>query len=234
MLSSVLNTGVAMRLPPHPLWFWLILGSPSVIWLVLWIAVQYKQVSLRPLTSWLKAGFFLFLPAFIVLEEMEGHKALRLAVGAIFYTCWTLQLWIERRYMFETIRGPAAKWYVPWTTARFTLPKNARIRVRDIDSLSHWYTDKLGLQKAAENPWGEHDGTTYKFKEGGKSITLTTKASYGTDKTLILFTKTIDRMKGVLSARGIEGGPIERDRQRTRYFEIRDPEGNAIEVVEEP
>lgn len=41
-------------------------------------------------------------------------------------------------------------------------------------------------------------------------------------------------MKEVLAERGVDSGPIERDRQGARYFEIHDPEGNLIEVVEEP
>ena len=106
--------------------------------------------------------------------------------------------------------------------------------VRDIDSVAPWYVDKLGLRKADKSPAQPADLATYKFKEDGKSITLTTKMSYGTDKTLILFTKRIGRMRGILSARGIVPGPIEQDRQGTRYFEMHDPEGNLIEVVEEP
>jgi predicted enzyme related to lactoylglutathione lyase len=222
-----------VHLPPHSLWFWLILECPFLIWLALWALTRYKQVSLKPLTPWLKMGFCLSLPAYIVLDAMDGNQALRLGIGAIFYTCWILQGWIDRRYMFETIGGPTAKWYVPWRSAKFSFPRNARIPVRDIDSVSNWYIDKLGLRKTAENPWGEPDATTYKFREGGKSITLTTK-SEGADKALILFAKSIRKMKEVLSARGIAVGAIEQDRQGTRYFEIHDPEGNAIEVVEEP
>jgi predicted enzyme related to lactoylglutathione lyase len=40
-------------------------------------------------------------------------------------------------------------------------------------------------------------------------------------------------MRDVLAARGVNVGTIERDRQGTRYFEIRDPEGNEIEVVDD-
>jgi hypothetical protein len=36
-----------------------------------------------------------------------------------------------------------------------------------------------------------------------------------------------------MSARGVDVGIIEKDRQGIRYFQIHDPEGNAIEVVEE-
>jgi hypothetical protein len=34
--------------------------------------------------------------------------------------------------------------------------------------------------------------------------------------------------------RGVNVGPIETDRQGTRYFAMQDLEGNAIEVSEEP
>jgi hypothetical protein len=40
-------------------------------------------------------------------------------------------------------------------------------------------------------------------------------------------------MRDVMMARGVNVGSIERDRQGIQYFEIRDPEGNEIEVVEE-
>jgi len=95
-----------------------------------------------------------------------------------------------------------------------------------------WYFDKLGLHKAAENPWVEADSAIYRFTEGGKSITLTTKSNV-TARPLILFTKRIGKMNGVLRSRGIEVGTIKQDRQGTRYFEIHDPEGNAIEIIEE-
>ena len=135
--------------------------------------------------------------------------------------------------MFETLRGPTTKWYIPWSSARFSVPQNARIIVRDIDSVSPWYVDKLGLRKSAQNAGEESGAATYKFKQDGKSITLTTRGTSGADKTLILFTKRIGKMKEVLSARGIDVGPVEEDRQGTRYFEIHDPEGNPIEVVQE-
>jgi hypothetical protein len=37
-----------------------------------------------------------------------------------------------------------------------------------------------------------------------------------------------------MPTRGVNVGAIEKDRQGTQYFEIHDPEGNSIEVVEEP
>jgi hypothetical protein len=101
-------------------------------------------------------------------------------------------------------------------------------------SVAPWYVDKLGLRESGETRSAQSGVATYKFKEDGKIIILTTKMSYRTDRPLILFTKRIGRMKGILSDRGIDVGPIRQDRQGTRYFDIHDPEGNTIEVVEEP
>ena len=50
----------------------------------------------------------------------------------------------------------------------------------------------------------------------------------------MLFTKKIGRIRDVLVARGVKAGTIEQDRQGIHYFQIRDPEGNLIEVIEEP
>ncbi|HST09229.1 MAG TPA: VOC family protein [Terriglobales bacterium] len=130
------------------------------------------------------------------------------------------------------MRPPGTMWNLPWNSANFSIPTTVRVLVHDIHSVSPWYVDKLGLRKLSENPWGEADVETYKFKEGGNSVVLTTKKSFATGKTPILFTKKISRMKDVLAARGVEPGPIEQDRQGIRYFQIHDPEGNVIEVVE--
>jgi hypothetical protein len=89
--------------------------------------------------------------------------------------------------MYETIGGPTSKWYFPWTLAKFSIPRNALVYVRDISSVSAWHLDKLGLQKAAENPWVEADAAIYRFKEGGRSIRLTTKSTFTAARPLILF-----------------------------------------------
>jgi len=70
--------------------------------------------------------------------------------------------------------------------------------------------------------------------ERPKDAKLTTRARLGTGKTPMLFTKKIGRIRDVLVARGVKAGTIEQDRQGIHYFQIRDPEGNLIEVIEEP
>jgi predicted enzyme related to lactoylglutathione lyase len=79
----------------------------------------------------------------------------------------------------------------------------------------------------------EPSAAIFRFKADGNSIVLTTRSGFQTGRTPILFTKKIGRMRDVMSARGVDVGRVEQDRQGIRYFQIHDPEGNAIEVVEE-
>ncbi len=63
-----------------------------------------------------------------------------------------------------------------------------------------------------------------RFKEDGNSIVLATRGNFRTGKTPIFFTKKIGKMRDIMAARGVKVGTIERDRQGTRYFQVRDPE----------
>jgi len=223
-------------LPAHPIWFWLVLAVPFLLLLLVWVAANTLKVSLKPATRWLWVGYVLFAIPYLLMDLMDGmngHKALRLVAESTSYTCLILAIWIQKRYKFETLRGPDTKWYLPRKAAEFSLPANTRVLVRDIDSVSPWYTEKLGLRKLTENDRGESGIATFRFKADGNAVVLTMNRN-STTKTPMLFTKRIARMKNVLAARGVEVGTIERDRQRIQYFQIQDPEGNEIEVVHEP
>ncbi len=113
------------------------------------------------------------------------------------------------------------------------MSENAVTVVRNIDFVTPWYVEKLGLCKLGHIRLREYEVAIYRFTERGRSVTITTRATERTDTTLRLFTKRIGRMRRVMSTRGIDVGPIQEDRQGTRYFETGDPEGNIIEVVEE-
>jgi predicted enzyme related to lactoylglutathione lyase len=170
---------------------------------------------------------------YLLVDLMDNHRTLRLVIGAVVYSLWGMAFWIKRHYAFETLRAPGDRWYFPWSAAEFSIPVSTRITVRNIDSVSPWYMEKLGLSKLAENDRGESGVATLRFKEDGNSIVLTTRGGLGTGKTPMLFTKKIAKMRNVMAARGVNVGTMERDRQGIQYFEIRDPEGNEIEVVEE-
>ncbi|HLW87833.1 MAG TPA: VOC family protein [Terriglobales bacterium] len=225
-----------MHFPVHPWWFWLILSAPYLVWLSVWVAANSFNITLKPLAPWLLAGYCVFaVPYFLLLDPVSGgHKVLRLVTSAGLWTCWLLPMWIKARYSSEVLRAPGAKWYLPWNAAAFSIPTNMRIVVRNVDSVSPWYVEKLGLRKVVDaSRSGEPGSVAFKFKEDGKSVTLTTRGGIGTDATPILFTKKIGRVRDVLVARGVEVGTVEQDRQGVHYFEIHDPEGNVVEVVEE-
>jgi hypothetical protein len=222
-----------VRLPPHPVWFWLVLGTPFLIWIVLWAVASSGKVSLKPFKPWLLAACFLFGPAYFLTDIAGGHKTLRFVSGVVCWTCWLTSLSINNWYRFETLRVPGSKWYIPWNSAQFSIPKSMRILVGNVSAVSPWYVEKLGLRRLADKPDSESGDATYKFKKDGNSVVLSTRRNFETGKTPILFSKKIRRIKDVLAARGIEVGTIENDRQGIRYFQIRDPEGNVIEVVEE-
>jgi predicted enzyme related to lactoylglutathione lyase len=185
------------------------------------------------LKPWLRGSLVVSAPIYVTVGLLDDHKTLRLVCYAAFYSFWFALLFVGSRYRFETVNVPGTKWYTPWKSARFSIPTTVRILVRDVNFVSPWYVEKLGLRKSAEKPFAESGVATYRFKEDGNSIMLTNKQRFGREKTPILFAKNITKMRDVLSARGVESGPIESDRQGTRYFEIHDPEGNVIEVVED-
>ncbi len=232
--NLTLRGGLIMHLPSHPIWYWLLVATPLVAWLALWATATFTQVSLKPLLPWLWVAFFLTAPVYLVVGALDGQKTLRMVCSAVFYSCVMSLLSIQRRYQFATIRWPRPVWNAPWKSAEFSIPTDMRISVKNIHSASEWYTQRLGLLKQADDQPEQKEVVTYRFREDGKSIVLTTKPDFRTGRTPIFFTKKISRMKDALNARGIDTGTITKDRQGTRYFEINDPEGNVIEVVEEP
>jgi predicted enzyme related to lactoylglutathione lyase len=222
-----------VHLPTHPFWFWLIDLAPVVLLLVLWVVANTTKVPLKPLARWLWVGYVLLFIPYLLVEAMSGHKTLRLVVGTASWTCWALAIWIGSHSKFETLRAPGAKWYFPGNAVTFSVPAGTRILVRNLDSVAPWYIEKLGLYQSTGNNVGDSSGATFRFKEDGNAVVLASRGDLGPNKTPMLFTKKVGKMRDLLAARGVNVGTIERDRQGIEYFEIRDPEGNEIEVVEE-
>jgi hypothetical protein len=50
----------------------------------------------------------------------------------------------------------------------------------------------------------------------------------------MLYASNLKKAREFLSARAVNVGNIQQDRQGTHYFQMRDPEGNVIEICEEP
>jgi hypothetical protein len=226
-----------MQLPHHLASLWLLLSIPLLAWLALWVTEQKLKVSLKPLIPWFFAGFALLMLTSLLTNSMTnsyGNKVLYLASSLSGWTCYGLMLWIKRRYTFETLSAPNTKWYLPWKSAEFSIAApSARVLVRNLDSVLPWYIEKFGFRKVAENSQVQSGTATLRFKVDGNSLVLTTRNGLGTNRTPMLFTKRIDRFRDVLVARGVEVGTVKQDGQGIHYFDIHDPEGNLIEIVEE-
>jgi len=107
------------------------------------------------------------------------------------------------------------------------------IPVLDLSSAASWYVDKFGLR---QHPT--------KFDDGQRGVELSDSDELffvlgprglpADDETPMLYTSRIDKARNYLSSRGVNVGEIQRDRQGTRFFEIRDLENNLIEIVDEP
>jgi catechol 2,3-dioxygenase-like lactoylglutathione lyase family enzyme len=106
--------------------------------------------------------------------------------------------------------------------------------VLDIPAAAAWYVDVFGLRQYVT-----------KFDDGQKGIELSDSDNEvffvlgprdvpTNDETPMLYTSRIEKARSRLIGRGVTVGEIQRDRQNTRFFEMRDLEGNVIEICDEP
>jgi hypothetical protein len=110
------------------------------------------------------------------------------------------------------------------------------VPVLDLAAAASWYADIFDLRPRPT-----------KFDDGQKGIELSHSSDYedlffvlgpanvpNDGETPMLLTSHILKAKDYLSSRGVNVGEIQRDRQGTRFFEMRDSEGNVIEISVEP
>jgi len=116
-----------------------------------------------------------------------------------------------------------------------TIADSFYIGVTDVAAATSWYIEKLGLQKVPvemDDPEGcvalgfsKKDQTCIALGPRGKPTDGTTPMFYASN---------VRKAREVLGSRGVNVGDVQEDRQGTHYFEMRDLEGNVIEVSEEP
>jgi hypothetical protein len=219
-----------MKLQPHSITAWMLLFLPYALWLVLWLAGRRSRVSLKALIPWFGAFYLFSLAGYFVLGA-AGRKPFLL--GSVMWAAYGTTIWLKNRTRFETLANTDSLWSFPWSSVTFSMSAPIiRIQAHNLKTLVPWYTQKLGLHKLTDTA---ADGNTaeLKFTGDGKSIVLTTQCGVVPDHTPIFFTKKLLKMRDILTARGVSPGSIEKDRQGTNFFQIHDPEGNVLEVVEE-
>jgi len=119
------------------------------------------------------------------------------------------------------------------------------ITVSDMKKSKAFYADALGLKITQD--YREDDDNwwvTLEFPSGGAAITLGKAAKYGADEPLkpgmigmYLTTTNLEATRGELSKKGVKVSEIMDDLfgpgSGTQFISIEDPDGNAINVLQE-
>ena len=109
-----------------------------------------------------------------------------------------------------------------------------QIQVESLDRAKKWYEDILGLDSlffASEVGWGEmqlHGG------DPKLGLNLTDKTPEGNWGKLMLEVEDIYEAKKFMEAKGVDTSEITTVPEMVSYFDIKDSEGNGIQIVSTP
>src|SRR5580704_11143973 len=117
-----------------------------------------------------------------------------------------------------------------------TIADSFYIGVLDVESATSWHIEKLGLQEVPAEMGDPEGCVALDFsKKDQTCIAVLGPRGKPTDGTTpMLYASNIKKAREVLSSRGVNVGDVQKDRQGTQYFQMRDMEDNLIEVSEEP
>jgi predicted enzyme related to lactoylglutathione lyase len=107
------------------------------------------------------------------------------------------------------------------------------VPVRDMDTAARWYAHVFGCRFAEIIADGERTIRLY-LEEGDESLILVPTTSSPSDTPPIIFTTNAAKANTDLGRKSVITYPIQKDRQGTNFFEIRDCEGNLLEISEMP
>jgi hypothetical protein len=116
-----------------------------------------------------------------------------------------------------------------------TIADSFYVGVLDLTAATAWYIEKLGLQKVSVEMDDAEGCVSLGFSKKDKAaICLGPLGKPNDGTTPMLYASNVKKAKEVFSSRGVNVGDAQQDRQGTHYFEMRDLEGNLIEVSEQP
>jgi len=108
------------------------------------------------------------------------------------------------------------------------------VGVHDLAGATHWYMQKLGLRKIRVELDDPKECVALGFSKDEYAFTLGPRNRPGDETNPLLYTSNAKKAREHLNALGIPVGEMQRDRTNTYFFEMRDLEGNVIEISEEP
>lgn len=107
------------------------------------------------------------------------------------------------------------------------------IGVVDIEAATTWYIDKLGLRKVTVELDNGEDCVALGFARDEYALCLGPPGRSSGELTPMFNSSNLKKAREFLISRGVSVTEIQQDRQGTHFFEMRDLEGNVIEVSEE-
>ncbi len=110
------------------------------------------------------------------------------------------------------------------------------VPVTDVPAATSWYIEKFGLRRVNVELDDGEDCVALGFERDDCAVVLgpRDKPAEPGEPTTMLFTSNARKAREFLISRGVNASEIQQDEQGTRYFEIRDLEGNELEITEEP
>jgi len=108
------------------------------------------------------------------------------------------------------------------------------VGVRNLAVAASWYKEKLAVREINVEMDDGEGCIALGFSKDEAALVLG-PAGKPTDELRPMFNASnMKKAREFLISRGLSVGEIQQDRQGTHYFEMRDLEGNVLEIFEEP
>src|SRR5690349_19487353 len=105
------------------------------------------------------------------------------------------------------------------------------IAVHDLAAATPWYMEKLGLRKVQVDVDNGENCVSLGFSQEKPAVILGPAYDGPSDElTNMLYASRIKKARKFLLSRGVNVSEIQKDRQGTHFFEMRDLEGNVVEI----
>jgi catechol 2,3-dioxygenase-like lactoylglutathione lyase family enzyme len=108
------------------------------------------------------------------------------------------------------------------------------VGVSDIAAANAWYIEKFGLRKVKIELDNGEDCMALGFDKDDCAICLGPRSGSAEELSPRRYCSSAKKAREFLASRVVAVGEIRKDSQGTNYFEMRDMEGNLIEICEEP
>jgi hypothetical protein len=109
---------------------------------------------------------------------------------------------------------------------------NNYIGVVDLAAATAWYIQKLGLRKVNVEMDNSEGCVALGFEKDQYAFCLGPSGQPTEELSPMLYSSNLKKAREHLISRGVDVTEIQQDRQGTHHFEMRDLEGNVIEINE--